>query len=409
MSNFEDDVYCLMSIKKMKQNKIITFLLGFVLLFCLSNNCDAQETVSIKGIIEDSLSKKPIPYVNIIHKASSTGVSANEEGVFELLIPSPDADSVSFSAIGYHTLIIAVLDLQNSTGLVKLSPVAYSFPEVVINGSLTPLGIVKKAIAEIPNNYGDQPFRITGYYREYTQEEERYGRYVEALVSVYDKGSKKAVPEKFKITALKKSDGHIDVFPEVKRENHLDDLFSRNPIKYKGLFNKNELEKTTFKIDSLTYIDNEEYYVISFTLSEKTGVLLINSKDYSILELKINSDFFIRMPDDSHQHFLNYSYTIRYRKYQNRLFVSYISYSDSSDALEAKDLTAKHNTNFFAEFMASQVDPAGQPIDPKEEMNKNRDLFIQYDSFNTTLLTNSNILVPTEAQKAIEKQTGLSK
>jgi hypothetical protein len=72
-----------------------------ILLLFFTNVCFGQ----LSGIIKDSKSKEPIPYVNIGFGNQNKGVSANELGEFVLPLLD-DTTNVYFSAVGFVPLMI---------------------------------------------------------------------------------------------------------------------------------------------------------------------------------------------------------------------------------------------------------------------------------------------------------------
>jgi hypothetical protein len=82
----------------------------FVLLFFVSGFCTAQNVV--KGIVVDSATFTPLPYVNIQLKSSTRGTSTDSQGSFSILA-SP-RDTVIFSIVGYERLELPLLDYEAS-------------------------------------------------------------------------------------------------------------------------------------------------------------------------------------------------------------------------------------------------------------------------------------------------------
>lgn len=82
----------------------------------------------ITGVIKDSASNEPIPYVNIWVENESIGTTSNENGVFTLST-NGNGGNVIFSSIGYETLKI---NSQLFNGVVKLKPKITELQEVVV-------------------------------------------------------------------------------------------------------------------------------------------------------------------------------------------------------------------------------------------------------------------------------------
>lgn len=74
--------------------------------------CAAQNTGTIKGIVADSASHRPIPYVNVIIKHTQRGTTTDQKGYFSLSA-SPN-DTAVFSFVGYKTLEFPLRDWEPS-------------------------------------------------------------------------------------------------------------------------------------------------------------------------------------------------------------------------------------------------------------------------------------------------------
>ena len=68
----------------------------YLLLILISGSLSAQ----IKGVVKDSLTGNPIPYVNIWVENENIGASSEENGTFEIYT-SEKSKNLIFSAIGF--------------------------------------------------------------------------------------------------------------------------------------------------------------------------------------------------------------------------------------------------------------------------------------------------------------------
>ncbi|WP_396138572.1 carboxypeptidase-like regulatory domain-containing protein [Flavobacterium sp.] len=100
----------------MKENRLILFFL-VVSQFALSQ---------IKGVVKDSLSGEPIPYVNIWVENETIGTISEIDGSF-VLTTSSDKNIV-FSILGYNKKTLKA----NQTEIVLLNPTIFDLKEMVI-------------------------------------------------------------------------------------------------------------------------------------------------------------------------------------------------------------------------------------------------------------------------------------
>lgn len=83
-------------------------------------------SAQIKGVVKDSISSKPIPYVNIWIENENIGTTSEENGAFSL--DASKEKRFVFSALGYQTKIISAKD----AALIMLSEKALELNEIVI-------------------------------------------------------------------------------------------------------------------------------------------------------------------------------------------------------------------------------------------------------------------------------------
>ena len=95
-----------------------------ICLFLVSFSITAQ----IKGVVKDSLSGKPIPYVNIWIENENIGTTTEENGEFTINTSDKNKNLI-FSALGFEKKIIRV----SKAILVNLKPMTYRLDEVVIS------------------------------------------------------------------------------------------------------------------------------------------------------------------------------------------------------------------------------------------------------------------------------------
>lgn len=97
----------------------------------------------IKGVVKDSLTGNPIPYVNIWVEDENSGATSQENGTFDIKT-SEKSKNLIFSAIGFETKKYSVLNAGN----VVLKPIVYQLDDVVIaklkNTKLIEIGDSKK-------------------------------------------------------------------------------------------------------------------------------------------------------------------------------------------------------------------------------------------------------------------------
>jgi hypothetical protein len=132
-----------------------------ILLFLISYSISAQ----IKGVVKDSISGKPISFVNIWVQNENIGVSSEENGEFS--INTTKSKNLVFSALGYEKKIIKASDAS----IVNLNPKAFQLDEVIIakrfETKIIEIGKSKTAIYQAFDNGPRIDVKYFPYYLKY--------------------------------------------------------------------------------------------------------------------------------------------------------------------------------------------------------------------------------------------------
>ncbi len=107
--------------------KILFCLVGLLCLFSL----EGQNEIRIKGLVTDSVSGEPLPYVSIIVKGTTTGAATDLDGRFSLTVPSSASGKMlEVSYLGYSTKQVPLKSGQNLS--IQLAPTGIALNEVVV-------------------------------------------------------------------------------------------------------------------------------------------------------------------------------------------------------------------------------------------------------------------------------------
>lgn len=129
------------------------------LLFLVSFSITAQ----IKGVVRDSVSGKPISYVNIWVANENIGTTSEENGEFAINEADKNKKLI-FSALGFEKKILNA----SKAKVVNLKPMAYELEEVVISKSRnTKIIEIGKTKSEIYQSFDNGP-RIDTKFFPYT-------------------------------------------------------------------------------------------------------------------------------------------------------------------------------------------------------------------------------------------------
>ena len=107
--------------------KILFCLVGLLCLFSL----EGQNEIRIKGLVTDSVSGEPLPYVSIIVKGTTTGAATDLDGRFSLTVPSSASGKMlEVSYLGYSTKQVSLKSGQSLS--IQLAPTGIALNEVVV-------------------------------------------------------------------------------------------------------------------------------------------------------------------------------------------------------------------------------------------------------------------------------------
>lgn len=84
----------------------------------------------IQGVVVDSKTSYPLPFVNISKSVGHQGTSSDESGKFNISISTND--SLFFSAVGYMRRYVSAAKITNSNGIVKLDEDVQLLSEIVV-------------------------------------------------------------------------------------------------------------------------------------------------------------------------------------------------------------------------------------------------------------------------------------
>lgn len=188
-------------------------------------------SAQLQGVVLDSISGKPIPYVNIWVENENTGTTSNENGVFGLNMN--EDKKIVFSALGFDSKTVA----SSQSKIVVLNPKTYHLNEVIVENlkktKELEIGGAKKTHSS--HLSGDKPW-IYGKLFEY---EQKYSEtpYIKQVVFYSNSAIKNA---KLKVRIFEMNDSipandllYEEIIITIKkglRKNRID--VSQNNIKF---------------------------------------------------------------------------------------------------------------------------------------------------------------------------------
>jgi len=346
-----------------------------------------DEIISIEGTLLDAATNQPVAWASIAIVGVAMGTITNEDGNFELKIPSTYRnDSVSISCVGYERLLIAISDYAGKSGLVfKIKPKNFQIQEINVTAeSLIEQTILKTAIDKLLNNYIQQAFHYDVYYRNQININQKQTKLREAALRIYDsKGYRRSSTHQaykdrgYKFLQVRKN---FTANTLTDKSTDIDDLLEMDIVRLgSNILDPTYLPFYELKMEQITEYDGDSVWVINYkntkpSLSstgdyyafEYEGTIFINKKDYSVVKNNtrvktknysdlgrsyyVNENKQIWLPIE-----VNYSFTVIYKKHSGLYFLSYLIYNRHRE-LKHKDSGEQQIEDFRAEMMINKVE-----------------------------------------------------
>lgn len=304
------------------------------------SNAAFGQLTKIMGTVTDSLTGEPLPFVNIVFRNTTQGVTTDFDGKYSIETKSP-GDSLTASFIGYHTQPQKVIKGKFQYINFKLLPSIQELETVVIVAGENPAEVLLRKIIE--NKKHNDPDQYEAYqYEAYNKmqidannitdnfKERRIFRHFEfifdnvdtstvngktylpiflseSISDVYSKSNPSKSIEKVKATKISGIENESVM-------QFLGDKFKHTNIydNYIGLFQKNFISPVAnfglnfykyYLIDS-AYFDNKWCYKIVFKPRHKqtltfTGNFWVHDTTFAIRQVEM------RIMDDANINFVN--------------------------------------------------------------------------------------------------------
>lgn len=140
--------------------------------------------IDLKGKIFDLESNSPISYASISIWKHPIGTISNKDGNFELKVPVENKnDTLVFSCLGYQKYLLPICDFEFEKNNIFLRPVSVKIKEIKVKAIAT-MDIVKAMIDKIEDNYPDENYLMTSFYRETMQQDKKYLTVSEAVMEL---------------------------------------------------------------------------------------------------------------------------------------------------------------------------------------------------------------------------------
>lgn len=142
----------------------------------------AQSSKTLKGTVYYQETKEAVPFAYVKLEGVSYGTVTDFDGTFSLRIPEKYYDrNLEFSYVGLKNHLLKISTYEAPVKIYMETDVQELYT-VVINAKrdLNPKSILRKALKAIPDNYLNESFNLSGFYREYVKEYSTPVKYADA-------------------------------------------------------------------------------------------------------------------------------------------------------------------------------------------------------------------------------------
>ncbi len=142
----------------------------------------AQDMIVLRGRV--TAKGKGVPYATLQLQGTSTGVSCNDNGDYELKLPADcQDDTIIVRSMGYIGFKAAVTQLQKN-GNVHLKSQAIELKTVVVAGYRSPRHLLSDVVKRIGSNYQQHTAWSTFFYRDWRSIDDELYLFDEAVMKV---------------------------------------------------------------------------------------------------------------------------------------------------------------------------------------------------------------------------------
>ena len=360
-------------------------------LFLVNGFSLAQDDDFIRATVIDQNTGEPVVFASVLLKGKARGVITNLDGGFRL--PARyrvEGVTIQISSMGYQKKDVPLDELSlTSLNIIRLVPGALELTEAVVSAKKkrepTARQIIRRAIANILQNYPTRNITTKGYYRDYQLDSLGYLNLNEALLEVFDAGfdevdtttTKTRIYDYVQNNDFRRDTLADDLYDYMDGRKTIDKAYLRayggneftilrihdairnyrmNSFDFINNMNEGDILKHhSFRKLQETYLDEENLYTIQIRRNEPgflaRGAIYIAKKDYAIHKLqyavydksKKNLNPFLQQEGINGQ--LVFQVTTEYKRgLQDKMYLNYISFHNTFRLAKPPKFVVKYLT-----------------------------------------------------------------
>ncbi|WMN12225.1 carboxypeptidase-like regulatory domain-containing protein [Marivirga salinae] len=379
--------------------------IAVIILIALSLPKYANSQVTVQGVVI-SENNEAVPYATVRLKSNEErGTITNLDGYFKINLDS-ESDTLLISHVGEGTFMNAICQtLELDTFRLSNRGMVLKEIRVTPYSMFNAKDSVTKALKLFDSNHWQDSLQLSAFYREYGAQNDKWGRFFEADLSIQHFGSLFLNDDiKISVNQARKS---IDEFENTKSSTNPHFILYR-PLKFKFL-------EQEFEYMGLESYSDKWVYVIRFYNdtkgSEYKGKLYLDSEDLSFIEIhaklserganKVRNKGWGKI-DDQIVRYKNYrrknDIVIKFKDYKNKQILSAII-NNGIWTVESKN--AKVVYDYSSNFLVTGLKEQFEPLQESATIPKTKDLLSKNYEYDESFWSNYNHLIADKKQREI--------
>ncbi len=393
-------------------------LLAAAILFALGYSVRGQN-LTVSATVVDRETNEPLGYASVGLKSVAIGTISNANGEFDFHMPVEYRNEVlTISMLGYRNFEAPVWSLTGDKQIIKMEKSPIVLEEIVVSDTLTGNDILQIALGRIEQNYPMKPFLLDGFYRDVKKVGGTYISLLEAAVRIYDQNydaprNKFKLRESVRLVEVRQSLGYESKFTTYfDQDNLLEDLLLHNNIRYRNFNDGDEVYSKLVREKNSFYNDHETY-VVSYT-GRYFMKFYIDTEDFSIIRFEFEQgieDNYLGKRNDLISKFAGIRKTIEYRRFQGKMYPSFINMTSKINWYDLETKALKFETELFQQLLINKVTPEATERIRSTEKMRNYGLQFQDRPYNKAFWDNYNVIKETPLDQQVlsdlEKHTPL--
>ncbi len=375
------------------------------------------------GRLFDKNTEDKITYASVFVQGQNVSSISNSQGEFVIKIAKNiGAKNLVISHLGYKNLIVPLDEMRHRMNNLYMEPVSVALNQVYVRPGPVDQ-IIRKVIENEGKNYSLKPNQMTGFYRESIQKRSSYVSLAEAVVNIYKAPYKGLSDDQVRVMIgrmgnnVKKMDTLLFKLQGGPNTALLLDII-KNPY---VLLNPDMIYKYNFTLENEVKIDNNLFYVISFSPISKVGIpqyfgkyfVEVGSYALAYAEFRLDltnpeeaADLFIQKKPAGVRVTPTYAnYIVKYKEQNGKWYFNYAKGEASFKVKWKKRLFSSNYTTTFELAVTDRFDKDVMKFKPRERFRPNEIFTESMEAFdNKNYWGKYNIIQPNQSiESAIKK------